>query len=86
VITKNTAIGEELQRAVLNLNETENSEKSGNINKSIIIKENILIEDGTNWTAERAAWKAEEENNVAFITKYYHLQCWKLQRREGKNV
>lgn len=86
MISKNTAIGEELQRAVLNLNEIENSEKSGNIHKPIITKENTLIEDGTNWTAERAAWKSEEENNVAFITKYYQLQCWKLQRRECENV
>lgn len=34
----------------------------------------------------RAAWKAEEENNGTFITKYYKLQCQKLQRREGKNI
>jgi hypothetical protein len=86
LICKNTAIGEELQRAVLNLNKRENTEKSGNLNKLDITKENTLIEDGTNWTAARAAWKAEGETNVAFTTEYYKPQCQKLQRREGGKI
>jgi hypothetical protein len=81
LVSKNTAIGEELQRAVLNLNKRENSEKSGNLNKLVITKENTLIEDGTNWTAARAAWKAEEKTNVAYITKFYKLQCQKIQKK-----